>query len=174
MAQTRTVDTGSLNADVNPTKQRSFPAALCDSGTDTLVMTRPFKPLLWPALLWHVTVGHLPVLKPSSTIREARVLLAEEDCFLGTTLRPCFHPQTGFSGAGEIPLRHLRAGWETKSLKVAGSDLRTRWRHCWKNTLSATLSDERPSVPASAAVQAWMTFGSSRGRRTVLRRSVAR
>ena len=33
----------------------------------------------------------------------------------------------------------LPVGWETKSLKVAGHDLGSRWRRCWKDTLVPTV-----------------------------------
>ena len=55
------------------------------------------------------------------------------------------HPGRAFfrraSRACEILLRHLRVEWETKSLKVAVSDLRTQWRRCWKDTPSARVND---------------------------------
>ena len=44
----------------------------------------------------------------------------------------------------EILLRHLHVGWETKSLKVAVTALRTQWRPCWKDTPSATVPDLHP------------------------------
>ena len=61
------------------------------------------------------------------------------------------HPGRAFfrraSRACEILLRHLRVGWETKSLKVAVSDLRTQWRRCRKDTVSASEPDLHPLCP---------------------------
>ena len=60
-----------FNAYVNPTMQRSSCTALRDSGTDTLVMIRPSRPLLWHTMLWLATAGHLTVLKPSGNTSKA-------------------------------------------------------------------------------------------------------
>ena len=52
--------------------------------------------------------------------------------------------------ACEILLRHLRVGWETKSLKVAVSALRAQWRRCWKDTPSATVPEQHPLCPCKS------------------------
>ena len=47
----------------------------------------------------------------------------------------------------EIPLPHLRVGWEVKSLKVAEPDFRSQWRRCSKDTLTTTISEQHPLCP---------------------------
>ena len=95
----------------------------------------------------HVPFGFRPHMPKTGA------LLPQKDFFLGTTPWPCFL-STGFSCWRDLTTP-LRVGWETKSLKVAGSDLRTRWSRCWKNTLSATVPGGRtlrPCKPCGAGM----------------------